>query len=126
MVVSHNKGYMGVTVTIKNIHNRLTPTTYIIITHIMCTSGRVTYLKSSNGCALEAKVSLKVLGNFTDKTLEGKLSDQQLGRLLVSPDLTKGHSTGLVTMRLFDSSSGRSALSGSFGGELFPRSLSSG
>lgn len=33
-------------------------------------------LKSEDGRALESKVSLEVLGDFTNKSLEGELSDQ--------------------------------------------------
>ena len=51
------------------------------------------YLKSTDGRRLEAKVRLEVLGDFTDETLEGELSDQELGRLLVTTDFTKSDST---------------------------------
>ena len=46
-------------------------------------------LKSTDGGRLEAQVRLEVLGDFTDKTLEGELADQELGRLLVATDLTE-------------------------------------
>ena len=84
-----------------------------------------TYLKGTNGGALESKVRLEVLSNLTDKALEWKLPDKELSGFLVTPDLTEGHGTGLVTVRLFDSSGGRGALSGGFGGQLLPGSLSS-
>jgi len=32
-----------------------------------------------------AKANLEVLGDLTDKTLEGQLADQEFGRLLVTP-----------------------------------------
>ena len=83
------------------------------------------YLKGADGSTLEAKVSLEVLGDLTDKSLKGKLSDEQFCRLLVSPNLTKGHGTGLVAVRLLDSSGGRSALPGGLSGELLPRGLAS-
>jgi len=35
------------------------------------------------------RFSLLTLGDFTDKTLEGKLSDEQVGTLLVTTDFTK-------------------------------------
>jgi len=54
----------------------------------------ILYLKSTNSCALEAKIGLEVLSNFTNKTLEGQFADQQLSGLLVTPDLTKGDSSG--------------------------------
>ena len=49
-------------------------------------------LESHDGGALEAEVGLEVLGDFTDKTLEGQLADEELGALLVATDLTEGHS----------------------------------
>jgi hypothetical protein len=52
-----------------------------------------TYLKSAYGSALETKICLEVLCNFTYKTLEWQLPDQQLSGLLVSSNFSKGHST---------------------------------
>jgi len=83
-------------------------------------------LKSTDGRRLEAEVSLEVLGDFTNETLEGQLADQELSRLLVATDLTKSDGTRAVTMRLLDTSGGRGRLAGSLGGELLTRSLSSG
>ena len=50
-------------------------------------------LKRTDGGALEAEVGLEVLRDFTDKTLEGELSDQKFGRLLVATNLTKSDGT---------------------------------
>merc|ERR1712045_884733 len=61
--------------------------------------GLASLLQSSDGSRLEPEVSLEVLGDLPDKTLEGKLTDQKLGGFLVSPDLTESNSTGPVTMR---------------------------
>jgi len=90
--------------------------------HKVCLTG---LLESTNGSTLEAKIGLEVLGNFSDQALEGQLADQQLSRLLVSPDLTKGDSTGPVSVGLLDTPCGRCALPGSLGGQLLARSLSS-
>jgi len=87
------------------------------------------FLKSANGGRLEAEISLEILGDLTNETLEGKLSDQKLGGLLVSPDLSKSDGTGPVSVGLFDTSttgSGRGGLPGGLGGELLPRSFTSG
>jgi len=54
---------------------------------------KYTYLKSAYGSTLEAKICLEVLRNFTNKTLEWQLPDQQLSGLLVSSNFSKGHST---------------------------------
>ena len=50
-------------------------------------------LKSTDGGRLEAEVGLEVLGNLTDETLEGELADEELGRLLVTTDLTESDGT---------------------------------
>ena len=62
-------------------------------------------LKSTNGGRLEAEVGLEVLGDLTDETLEGELSDEELGRLLVTTDLTESDSSWLVSVGLLDTSS---------------------
>ena len=83
-------------------------------------------LKSHDGGALEAQVSLEVLGDFTHQTLEGELADQKLGRLLVPTDLTKSDGSGPVTVGLLHTSGGRGTLASSLGGQLLARGLSSG
>jgi len=83
-------------------------------------------LKSANGSRLESEISFEILSDFSDETLEGKLPDEELSGLLVSPDLTESHSSGPVSVRLLDSSGGWSRFPGSFGCQLLPGSLSSG
>jgi len=78
------------------------------------------FLQGPNRCALEAQIGFKVLGDLTHQVLEGQLSDQQLRRLLVSSNFFQSYSTGSVTMRLLDASSGRGTLTRHFGGELLP------
>ena len=51
------------------------------------------FLEGTNGGRLEAEVGLEVLSNFTNETLEWKLSDQELSRLLVATNLTKSDGT---------------------------------
>ena len=62
------------------------------------------FLKSSDGRGLETQVSLVVLGNLSDQTLEGELADQELSALLVPPDLTEGHGTRPEPVGLLDAS----------------------
>ena len=50
-------------------------------------------LKSQHGGALESQVGLEILSDFTHKPLEGQLSDQELGRLLILSDLPKSYSS---------------------------------
>jgi hypothetical protein len=83
-------------------------------------------LQSHDGRRLESEVSLEVLGDFSNKSLEGQLSDQELSRLLVSSDFSKSDGTRAVTVGLLDSSSRWGRLSGSLGGKLLTGSLSSG
>ena len=84
------------------------------------------FLEGKNSGSLETEIGLEVLGNLTDKTLERKLADQKISRLLVTTDLTKSHSSGTVTVGLLDSSGGGGRLTSSLGCKLLTRGLSSG
>ena len=83
-------------------------------------------LEGHDGGALEAEVSLEVLGDLTDETLEGELADEELGGLLVSSDLTESNGSWPVSVGLLDSSGGGSRFAGSLGGQLFSGGLASG
>jgi hypothetical protein len=80
------------------------------------------FLKSHNSGGLETQVGLhrrvrimlehktttthlKVLGDLTDKSLEGKFANEKFGRLLVPPDFTQSDGSGPETVRLLDSTS---------------------
>jgi len=63
------------------------------------------FLEGTDGRGLEAEVGLEVLCDFTDQTLEGELSDQELGRLLVTSDLTESDGTWLIPVGLLDTTS---------------------
>lgn len=78
-------------------------------------------LESTDGGRLEAEVALEVLGDLADETLEGELADEELSRLLVATDLTESDGSGLVTMRLLDTSDGGCGLASSLVGELLAR-----
>ena len=82
-------------------------------------------LKGHDGRALEAQLSLEVLGYFTDQTLEGQLADEKLGALLVATDLTESHSTGPVTMGLLDTTGCWCRFASCLGGQLLAWSLTS-
>ena len=81
------------------------------------------FLERTDGRALEAEVGFEVLSDFTDKTLEGQLSDQKLRRFLVTTNLTESDGTRLVSMRLLDTAGGWCRLAGSLGSELLTRGL---
>ena len=55
-------------------------------------------LEGKNGGSLEAEVTLEILSDLTDKTLEGELADEQVGGLLVTTDLTESDGSGAVTV----------------------------
>ena len=84
------------------------------------------FLEGHDSRALESEISLEVLGDFSDQSLEGEFSDEELCALLVSPDFSQGDCSRPVSVWFLDSTSGGCALSGSLGGQLFSWSLSSG
>ena len=61
--------------------------------------------------------------DFTDETLEGELSDQELGGLLVTADLTEGDGSWLISVWLLDTTGRWCGLAGSLGCELLTRGL---
>ena len=81
------------------------------------------FLKGHHGTALETQIRLEILCDLTDKTLEGQLSDQKLGRLLVTSDFSKSNGTRSVSVRLLDASGCRGRLASSLGGKLLARCL---
>jgi len=88
--------------------------------------GLASLLKSSNSSRLEPEIGLEVLGDLPDQTLEGELADEQLGGLLVTPDLSQSNSSGPVTVGLLDAAGGGGGLPSRLGGQLLPRGLASG
>ena len=83
-------------------------------------------LKSEDSRSLESEVGLEVLGDLTDKALEGQLADEKLGGLLVSADLAQSDGTGTVSVGLLHSTGSGGTLTCRLGGELLTGSLSSG
>jgi len=83
------------------------------------------FLEGADSRGLEPQISLEVLRDFPDETLERQFADQQLGRFLIPTDFPERDGSGSVAMRLLDTSGGRCALSGGFGRQLLPRSLAS-
>ena len=87
--------------------------------------GLASLLQSHDSGALEPQVSLEVLGNLPHKSLEGQLADEELGGLLVSPDLPEGDCARPVSVRLLHASCGGCRFSGSLGGQLLSWGLAS-
>lgn len=97
-------------------------------------------LESTDGGRLEAEIlvprqlgsrvrcmvktyRLEVLGDLTNKTLEGQLADEELGGLLVATDLTESDGTRLVAVRLLDTTGRRGRLAGGLGSKLLTGGL---
>ena len=84
------------------------------------------FLKSHDGAGLETQVSLEVLSDLTDQTLEWQFADQKLGGLLVTTDLTESDGTGTIPMGFLDSTGGWGRFAGSLGCQLFAGGFASG
>jgi hypothetical protein len=61
-------------------------------------------LEGHDGRGLETEISLKVLGNFSDKVLEGQLADKELSGFLVAPNLSNSNSARAIMMWLLNTS----------------------
>ena len=83
-------------------------------------------LKGEDGGSLEAQVTLEVLGDLADETLEGELADEEVGRLLVPADLAEGDGSGAVAVGLLHASGGGGGLARCLGGELLAGGFASG
>ena len=59
------------------------------------------FLQGHDCCALQSQISLEVLSDFTDKSLERQLSDQQLSWLLISSDFSQSDCSWSVSVRFF-------------------------
>ena len=81
-------------------------------------------LQGLDGVRLEAKFRLDVVRNLAHQTLERKLADEKLGRLLVLADLTERNSARAEAVGLLDTVGDR--LPGSLLGQLETRGLASG
>jgi len=76
------------------------------------------FLEGEDSGGLESEVSFELLGDFSDESLEGELSDEELSRLLVLSNFSEGDGSGSISVGLLNSSSVGGALSGSFVGNL--------
>lgn len=83
------------------------------------------FLEGQDSGALESQVALEILSDLTNQSLERKLSDEEVGRLLVTTNLTESDGARTVTVGLLHSTSGRSRFTCSLGGKLLTRSLAS-
>ena len=70
-------------------------------------------LESEDGAGLETELVSVLRGDLTDESLEGELSDEELGALLETSDLTESDGTGSESVRFLDTVGGRLGLLGS-------------
>ena len=70
------------------------------------------FLQSQDSGGLESEIRLEVLGNLTDKALEGSLADEEIRRLLVLADLAESDGSRSVAVGLLDTSSSGGGLAG--------------
>tara|TARA_B110000238_G_scaffold66731_1_gene73209 strand:+ start:116 stop:508 length:393 start_codon:yes stop_codon:yes gene_type:complete len=80
--------------------------------------GLSSLLKGKDGGRLESKVSLEVGGDFSDESLERKLSDEELGGFLILSDHSKGDGTWSESVGLLHSGDLSVSLGGGLGNHL--------
>ena len=64
------------------------------------------FLESEDGRRLESEVILEVVGDFSDESLERKLSNEELGGFLVLSDHSEGDGSWSESVGLLDSTGG--------------------
>ena len=79
------------------------------------------FLQGQDRGGLESQVSLEILGDFSDQTLERQLSDEQFRGLLVLSDFSQRDGTRAVSVRLLDATSRRRRFARGFRRELLSR-----
>jgi hypothetical protein len=82
-------------------------------------------LKCANSRGLKAEVCSEVMRNLTDEALERQPADQKLRRFLVPTDLTKSHSSRLVSVGLLNTAGTGCDFSSSLGSKILPRGFDS-
>ena len=63
-------------------------------------------LESEDGRGLESEVGLEIVGDFSNESLERKLSNEELSGFLESSDLSKGDGSGLESVGSLDAGGG--------------------
>ncbi len=84
-------------------------------------------LEGEDGGALESEVVLELRSDLADESLEGELSDEELGGLLETSDLAEGDGAGSESVGLLDTtSSDGGSLLGLLLGDVLSGGLASG
>ena len=84
------------------------------------------FLQGQDRGGLESQVSLEILGDFSDQSLERQLSDEQFRGLLVLADFSQRDGTRAVSVRLLDATSRRRRFARGLGRELLSRGFATG
>ena len=84
------------------------------------------FLESEDGRGLESEVVLVLRGDFSDESLEGKLSDEELSRFLESSDFSESDGTGSESVGLLETTGGVGLLDGALVGDVLSGGFSSG
>jgi hypothetical protein len=80
-------------------------------------------LKGEDSGALETEVVLEFGGDLTDESLEGELTDKELGGLLETSDFTEGNSAWSEAVGLLDATSSDDLLGSLLVGDVFTGGL---
>ena len=83
------------------------------------------FLEGEDGGGLESEVRFEFLSDFSDESLERQLSDEELGRFLVSSDLSECDCSWSISVRFLHASALGGGLSGSLLSNMFSWSFSS-
>ena len=88
--------------------------------------GLSSLLEGKDGRGLESEVSLEVGSDFSDESLERKLSDKELSGFLVLSDHSEGDGSWSESVWFLDTTSSGSGFTGCLSGEGFLGSLGGG
>ena len=83
-------------------------------------------LEGEDGAGLEAEFASVLRGDLTDESLEGEFSDEELGALLESSDLTESNGSWSESVGLLDATGGGGLLGSSLVGDVLSWVLGSG
>ena len=81
-------------------------------------------LEGQNSWALESELLLELVGDFSNESLEGELSDEEVSWFLIFSNFSEGNCSGFEAVGFLDSSGDWGALSGDLlSDQLFPGNL---
>ncbi len=84
------------------------------------------FLEGEDGGGLETEVVLELSSDLTDESLEGELSDEELGGLLETSDFAERNGSWSETVGLFDTSGSSGLLGGLLVGNVLAGGFASG